>query len=62
MGIVALIVYSLILFFVIIRSIKSYNSNINLKHKHISFIVAFTKFGLLLPLLTANAELYLLYL
>jgi hypothetical protein len=27
--------------------------------KHISFIVACTKFGLLLPLLTANAELYL---
>ena len=60
MGIgLALIVYSLILFFVIIRSIKSYNSSINLNEKHISFIVACTKFGLLLPLLTANAELYL---
>ncbi len=59
MGIFALIVYSLILFFIIIRSIKSFNSSINMKEKHISFIVACTKFGLLLPLLTANAELYL---
>ena len=59
MGIIALIVYSLILLFVVIRSIKSFNSSINLKEKHISFIVACTKFGLLLPLLTANAELYL---
>ncbi len=59
MGILALIIYSLILLFVIIRSIKSFNSSINLKEKHISFIVSCTKFGLILPLLTANAELYL---
>ena len=59
MGILALIVYSLILFFVIIRSIKSFNSSINFKEKHISFTVACAKFGLLIPLLTANAELYL---
>ena len=59
MGIPALVVYSLILFFVIIRSMNSYNSSINLNEKHISFTVACTKFGLLLPLLTANAELYL---
>ena len=59
MGVLTLIVYSLILFFVIIRSIKSFNSSINFKEKHISFVVGCTKFGLLLPLLTANAELYL---
>tara|TARA_A100001011_G_scaffold352661_1_gene393600 strand:+ start:25735 stop:27111 length:1377 start_codon:yes stop_codon:yes gene_type:complete len=59
MGVLAVIVYSFILFFVIIRSIKSFNLSINVKEKHISFIVACTKFGLLLPLLTANAELYL---
>ncbi len=59
MGILAVIVYSFILFFVIIRSIKSFNLGINVKEKHISFVVACTKFGLLLPLLTANAELYL---
>ena len=59
MGVLALILYSLILLFVIIRSTKTLNSSINLKEKHISFIVACTKFGLLLPLLTANAELYL---
>jgi hypothetical protein len=59
MGILSLVVYSLILFLVIIRSMKSYSSSINLNEKHISFTVACTKFGLLLPLLTANAELYL---
>ena len=59
MGVLALIVYSLTLLFVIIRSIKSFNSTISFKEKHISFIVACTKFGLILPLLTANAELYL---
>ena len=57
-GSFVLIVYSLILFFVIKRSIKFISSS-NLNEKHISFIVACTKFGLLLPLLTANAELYL---
>ena len=58
MGIFALFIYALILFFVIIRSVKTFQSSNN-KHKHISFIVACSKFGLLLPLLTANAELYL---
>jgi len=59
MGIIAIIIYSMILLTVIIRSLKLYVNTKDLKHKHISFIVACTKFGLILPLLTANAELYL---
>ncbi|MDA1363961.1 MAG: O-antigen ligase family protein [Candidatus Marinimicrobia bacterium] len=59
MGIIAIIIYSVILLKVIIRSLKLYVDTKDLKHKHISFIVACTKFGLILPLLTANAELYL---
>ena len=58
MGVLSTITYGLILFFVIKRSCKVYLMSSN-NVKHISFIVACTKFGLLLPLLTANAELYL---
>ena len=58
MGVLSIITYVLILFFVIKRSCKVYYMSSN-NDKHISFIVACTKFGLLLPLLTANAELYL---
>ena len=58
MGVLSIITYALILFFVIKRSCKVYFMS-STHDKHISFIVACTKFGLLLPLLTANAELYL---
>lgn len=58
MGILSLIIYTLILSYIIKRSCKVYFLSSN-NDKHISFIVACTKFGLLLPLLTANAELYL---
>jgi hypothetical protein len=58
MGLLSVILYILILFYVIKRSCKVYYMSSN-NDKHISFIVACTKFGLLLPLLTANAELYL---
>ena len=58
MGIVSVIVYILILVYIIKRSSYVYLKTSNFE-KHISFIVACTKFGLLLPLLTANAELYL---
>ena len=58
MGVLSLIIYILILFYIIRRSCKVYYMSFN-SDKHISFIVACTKFGLLLPLLTANAELYL---
>jgi len=58
MGVLSVILYVLILFFIIKRSSHVYLKTLNF-NKHISFIVACTKFGLLLPLLTANAELYL---
>ena len=58
MGVLSVIIYILILFNIIKRSCKVYYVSSN-NDKHISFIVACTKFGLLLPLLTANAELYL---
>jgi hypothetical protein len=59
MGFVSIILYLLILIKSIWNSlrlyIKSHNSNI----KSIGFITGLTKFGLLIPLFTANAELYL---
>ena len=58
MGVFSVIIYVLILFYVIKRSCNIYYMSSN-SDKYISFIVACTKFGLLLPLLTANAELYL---
>ncbi|MDC3077469.1 O-antigen ligase family protein [Flavobacteriales bacterium] len=58
MGVLSLILYVLILFFLIRRSSYVYLKTLDY-NKHVSFIVACTKFGLLLPLLTANAELYL---
>jgi len=58
MGVLSVLIYILILFYIIKRSSNVYLKVLNFD-KHISFIVACTKFGLLLPLLTANAELYL---
>ncbi len=58
MGLLSIILYASILYFIIRRSSQVYLKTSNLD-KHISFIVACTKFGLLLPLLTSNAELYL---
>ena len=58
MGVLSVLIYFLILFYIIKRSSYVYLKVLNFD-KHISFIVACTKFGLLLPLLTANAELYL---
>ena len=58
MGVLSVFIYLLILFYIIKRSSHVYLNTSNFE-KHLSFIVACTKFGLLLPLLTANAELYL---
>jgi len=58
MGVLSVLIYLLILFFIIKRSSHVYIKSSNFD-KHLSFIVSCTKFGLLLPLLTANAELYL---
>jgi len=58
MGIFSVIIYLLILYQIIKRNSTLYlrSSGFN---KQIYFIVSCTKFGLLLPLLTSNAELYL---
>lgn len=58
MGVLSVLLYILILFYIIKRSSSVYLNSSNFD-KHISFIVTCTKFGLLIPLLTANAELYL---
>jgi hypothetical protein len=58
MGVISIILYSLMLF----KSIRDSFSVFNLSKGHIkelAFIVLLTKFGLIIPLLTANAELYL---
>jgi len=58
MGVISMILYSLMLF----KSIRDSFSVFNQSKGHIkelAFIVLLTKFGLIIPLLTANAELYL---
>lgn len=58
MGVISMILYSLMLF----KSIKDSFSVYSFSKgyiKELAFIVLLTKFGLLIPLLTANAELYL---
>ncbi len=58
MGILMLVVYILILFKTIKTGIFMYYTSSGI-YKHLAFTVVLTKFGLILPLLTANAELYL---
>jgi len=58
MGVISMILYSIMLF----KSIRDSFSVYSLSKGHIkelAFIVLLTKFGLIIPLLTANAELYL---
>ena len=59
MGIISLVLYLLILIKAIYNSARLYLKSVDYNHKSIGFITSLTKFGLLIPLLTANAELYL---
>ena len=59
MGVISMIIYSLILFKSIFNSAKLYLKSDNINYKSVGFITSLTKFGLLIPLFTANAELYL---
>ena len=59
MGFISIILYMLILIKSIWNSLRLYIKSSNLNIKSIGFITGLTKFGLLIPLLTANAELYL---
>ena len=59
MGVISMVIYFLILIKSIFNSAKLYLNSNNINHKSVGFITALTKFGLLIPLFTANAELYL---
>ena len=59
MGVISTIIYSLLLIKSIFNSAKLYLRSNDLSHKSVGFITSLTKFGLLIPLFTANAELYL---
>ena len=59
MGIVSLVLYLLILIKAIYNSARLYLKSVDYNYKSIGFITSLTKFGLLIPLFTANAELYL---
>ena len=59
MGLISIIIYSLILFKSIFNSAQLYLKSDNINYKSVGFITSLTKFGLLIPLFTANAELYL---
>ncbi len=58
MGIISILVYLLILFYAISNSFYAYRNSQNFK-KELCFIAGITKFGLLIPLITSNAELAL---
>lgn len=59
MGILSLILYIMILFFGIKHAMLVYFQSKDFKKKSLAFIVSLTKIGLLVPLFTANAELYI---
>jgi hypothetical protein len=59
MGVIAVLLYLLIIVKSIVNSFITYKRNISDSHSSISFITACIKLGLIIPLFTANAELYL---
>ncbi len=59
LGVIGLFLYVLLLFLAILYSFKAYRQARSKEERVIPFIAGAVKFGLLLPLFTANAELYL---
>ena len=59
MGILGLILYISLLYLAIKTSIQAFRKSLNPNEQIIPFVAGTTKFALLLPLFTANAELYL---
>ena len=59
MGILGLILYISLLYLAIKTSIQAFRKSLNPNEQIIPFVAGTTKFALLLPLCTANAELYL---
>lgn len=58
LGVLGMFLYIAILGFGIYKSLKVFRKTENRNSARIAFVTAATKFGLLLPLFTANAELY----
>ena len=59
MGLLGLILYISLLYLAIKTSIQAYRKSLSPNEQIIPFVAGTTKFALLLPLFTANAELYL---
>lgn len=59
LGVIGMIIYFLMIVFAIIHSWKAFRRAVTPQQKVIPFVAGCVKFGLLLPLLTANAESYL---
>ena len=59
LGVIGLLLYIAILAFGISKSLQVFRRSPNVNSARVAFVAAVTKFGLLLPLFTANAELYL---
>src|SRR5690606_15526059 len=59
LGFIGLILYIAILGLGIAKSLRVFRNSDNVGNARVAFVAAVTKFGLLLPLFTANAELYL---
>lgn len=59
LGVIGLFLYIAILAFGISKSLQVFRKSPNVHNARVAFVAAVTKFGLLLPLFTANAELYL---
>lgn len=59
LGVTGMFLYIAVLLFGISKSIQVFRKSPDLNMARIAFVAAVTKFGMLLPLFTANAELYL---
>src|SRR5690606_15908285 len=59
LGVLGMLLYIAILGFGISKALVVFRKSPVVNHARIAFVAAVTKFGLLLPLFTANAELYL---
>src|SRR5690554_2575617 len=59
LGVLGMLLYIAILGFGISKSLKVFRKSPDVNKARVAFVAAVTKFGLLLPLFTANAELYL---
>lgn len=59
LGVLGMVLYIAVLLLGISRCLKVFRKSPDVNQARVAFVAAATKFGLLLPLFTANAELYL---